>query len=327
MRNQMESVRNLMNGYKFSYLLIASVRVGIFDALLKGYNTCEKIEELLKIKRERIELLLNALVALGLVEKESIYYSLTNYKDIFSRDSVHSQVGYINYALNMTEKWRNLEKVLLDDAKDYNYQNVDSREENEVETFLQAMNTNAVSQAIYLVKNYNFENNYILDIGAGYGTHSIIIAKEFSSVRVRAFDFPMVTKILAKNIKHERLEERIQITEGDYRINLPNEDYDAIFLFAIIHQDEEEEINHLLDRIYKRLRCGGKIYLISYFLEDNKVEPLFSVMFGIEMLVRYGKGKVYTHSEMRTIFANHGFSDVIRDDNIPGPATLYIAKK
>ena len=45
------------------------------------------------------------------------------------------------------------------------------------------------------------------------------------------------------------------------------------------------------------------------------------------MLVRYGKGKVYTHSEMRTIFANHGFSDVIRDDNIPGPATLYIAKK
>lgn len=166
-----------------------------------------------------------------------------------------------------------------------------------------------------------------MDIGAGYGTHSIIIAKEFSSVRVRAFDFPMVTKILAKNIKHERLEERIQITEGDYRINLPNEDYDAIFLFAIIHQDEEEEINHLLDRIYKRLRCGGKIYLISYFLEDNKVEPLFSVMFGIEMLVRYGKGKVYTHSEMRTIFANHGFSDVIRDDNIPGPATLYIAKK
>ena len=42
MKERTEKVRNLINGYKSSYLLIASVRIGLFDILLSGSNTCEK---------------------------------------------------------------------------------------------------------------------------------------------------------------------------------------------------------------------------------------------------------------------------------------------
>jgi SAM-dependent methyltransferase len=328
MKERTEKVRNLINGYKSSYLLIASVRIGLFDILLSGSNTCERISGLLGIKYEIIELILNALVALGLVEKKESYYSLTDFKDIFSKDSAYSQLGYVNYAWDMTEKWRNLENLLIN-SKKYDIQEIENKENNEkrIRTFLEAMNANAVSQGIYLVKNYKFEKNKILDIGAGYGTHSIIIARKIQNVKINVFDLPMVTKILAENIKNEKLENQIQIVEGDYKKNLPNENYDAIFLFAIIHQDEEKEINNLVKQVYNRLKKGGKLYVTSYFLEENKIEPLFSVMFGIEMLVRYGKGRVYTHSEIMSILSAIGFSDIIRDDNIPGPATLYIAIK
>lgn len=323
MKKRINKVRDLMNGYKASYLLITAARLGVFEILSEGTTTSKNIGSRLGIENDKIELILNALVALELIEKEEDVYSLNEYKSVLQSNSTDSQVGYFNYAFSMTDKWKNLiytikKETVLDEHND---------NEEAIKEFLNAMNTNAISQAMYLADKYNFASQSIIDVGAGYGTYSMIIADKFSDAKFEVFDLPIVEKILIENITEAKLNKQISVISGDYRKNLPEKKYDAVFLFAIIHQEDEKEVERLLKNIYDRLNEGGKLYLSSYFLEENKTEPYFAVMFGLEMLVRYGKGKVYTHNEINAKLINIGYKEIARDDSMPGPATLYIASK
>lgn len=78
---------------------------------------------------------------------------------------------------------------------------------------------------------------------------------------------------------------------------------------------------------YSVLKPNGRLFLTSFFLNDDKIGPEFSVQFAIEMLVNTKNGKVYTHSEIKDLLKESNFSKMERIDEIPGPATLYIAKK
>ena len=45
------------------------------------------------------------------------------------------------------------------------------------------------------------------------------------------------------------------------------------------------------------------------------------------MLANSKNGKVYTHNEIKKLFKDSNFSNIERIDDIPSPATLYIANK
>ncbi len=140
-------------------------------------------------------------------------------------------------------------------------------------------------------------------------------------------DLPQVSKIQNKNINKENLQERLVSVECDYNIDFPNELYDDVFLFAVVHQEPKENVEKLLKNIYNVLKPNGRLFLTSFFLNDDKVSPEFSVQFAIEMLLNSKDGKVYTHSEIENIIKNSGYTKIDRIDNIPSPATLYVIEK
>ena len=83
----------------------------------------------------------------------------------------------------------------------------------------------------------------------------------------------------------------------------------------------------LLWQIYNILKPNGRLFLTSFFLNEDKISPEFSVQFAIEMLVNSKNGKVYTHSEIKNLLNDTNFSNIEKIDEIPGPATLYVANK
>ena len=104
-------------------------------------------------------------------------------------------------------------------------------------------------------------------------------------------------------------------------------EFDDAFLFAVIHQENSNDTEILIKETFKRLKAGGRLFLTSFFLDDNKIEPEFSVLFGVEMLVASKTGKVYSHSEIKKIMKDAGFVRIDCYRDIPGPATLYVAEK
>lgn len=45
------------------------------------------------------------------------------------------------------------------------------------------------------------------------------------------------------------------------------------------------------------------------------------------MLINTNKGKVYTYNEIENLIKRNNFKEIQKIDKLPGPATLYVAKK
>ena len=223
------------------------------------------------------------------------------------------------------EKYNNLENAVKNN--ELSISNFKKLTDEQAESFIQGMQANAIPQAEYIANKYDFENHTILDIGAGAGTYLINVSKKYKSVIGTMIDFPQVSKIQNRNIKKENLQDRLKSIPCNYNNDFPNGFYDDVFLFAVVHQEPRENVKKLLDNIYEVLKPNGRLFLTSFFLNDDKISPEFSVQFAIEMIASSQQGKAYTHNEMRELLKESKFSSIERIDEIPSPATLYIAKR
>lgn len=223
------------------------------------------------------------------------------------------------------EKYNNLENAIKNN--DLSIINFKKLTDEQAENFIQGMQANAIPQAEYIASKYDFENHAILDIGAGAGTYLINVSKKYKSVVGTMIDLPQVSKIQNRNIEKSNLQDRLKSVPCDYNNNFPNGFYDDVFLFAVVHQEPKENLKRLLNNIYSILKPNGRLFLTSFFLNEDKISPEFSVQFAIEMIANSQNGKVYTHSEITDLLKDCNFSDIERIDEIPSPATLYLVQK
>lgn len=324
-KEEISSFKSMINSYKLTNLIIVANNIGIFNCLSENAKSIEQIAIELELISDRIEPLLNGLVFHKIISKNKNGYYLDEYKDVLLKDSKFNQIGYINFAQTIMKKYNNLESAIKN--SDLSISNFDELTNGQAESFIQGMQANAIPQAEYIANKYNFENHNILDVGAGAGTYLINIAKKYKSVIGKMIDLPQVSKIQNSNIEKEHLKDRLISVAYNYNDDFPKEHFDDIFLFAVVHQEPKENVQKLLNNIYSVLKPNGRLFLTSFFLNDDKISPEFSVQFAIEMIASSKNGKVYTHNEIKELLKESKFSKIERIDEIPSSATLYIAKK
>lgn len=328
LQEKISEIKKITNGYKAARLLSASVNLNIFNILNRAPKTLEEISTILNIKPENLSTILNALVCYKFVELHQNAYRLDEFYDVLNPDSPNNQLGYIRHATTMSNKWAYLADAVIDKELTLkNFNDITGNEVTSTKAFIQAMEANARPQARFIVEQFDFSNHTTLDVGAGAGTYSIVMGRNYPTSKGVLFDLPAVSEIICDNIVKNELSNRFSVISGDYNVSLPDGSFDDIFLFAVAHQEDDKNIESLLTRLYEKLNNGGRLFLSSFFLNNDRISPEFSVMFALEMLIMSTKGTVYTHEEIQNLISSAGFSDIKRIDEIPGPSTLYIAKK
>ena len=324
-KEQTQKMKEMINGYKLTYLIISANNIGIFNILDDKGKTLRQIAKELNLEEERIEPILNGLTFHKIISKNKDNYYLEEYNEVLNKNSEYNQLGYIQFAETIIKRYENLENAIKN--KETATNSFKDLTEKDAESFMQGMNANAINPSKFIAENYDFDNRTILDVAAGAGTYSITVAKKYKNVTAKMIDLPEMVKIQNKRIHQEGLEDRLTSETYDYNINFPTGNYDDVFLFAVVHQEPEEQVRKLLDNIYKVLKPNGRLFLTSFFLNEDKISPEYSVQFAIEMLINTEKGKAYTHNEIQSLIKKSEFKEIERVDEIPGPATLYIGKK
>ena len=324
-KEQIKKLKEMTNSYKLTYLIMSANNIGLFDILDNEGKTLTQIAMELDLEEDRIEPILNALTFHKIISKNKDSYYLEEYNEVLNKNSEHNQLGYIKFAGTIIKRYENLENAIKN--KEVATNSFKELTEKEAENFMQGMNANAINPSKFIADNYDFHNHNILDVAAGAGTYSITVAKKHENVIAKMIDLPEMVKIQNKRIHQEGLENRITSEIYDYNISFPTGNYDDVFLFAVVHQEPKEHVKKLLDNIYKVLKPNGRLFLTSFFLNEDKISPEYSVQFAVEMLINTEEGKAYTHSEIQELMEKSQFKEIKRVDEIPGPATLYIAKK
>lgn len=309
MKNLMENVR----GFMTSRIILTGVELDVFTFFLEE-QTLDYFVDSDNLDKNAAERLLNALVAMELLEKNGSTYK-TTIKGRLVADTPKSIKAVIGHYANLWKNWDKLTEVV---RKGDEGRSKDERNEAELSDFIGAMHVIGMRNAGGVADFYDASKfRKMLDIGGGSGIYTEEFLKRNPYLTSIILDRPDVIPLTKKYADNAGVLHRVEFVEGDYHDGNFPEGYDLCLLSAVIHQNSREVNRKLYKDVLKYMKNGGSLLIRDVFLNDNRTEPTAGVIFAINMLVNTDGGNCYTWEEMRYDLLDAGFSEVrfLRDTN------------
>src|SRR5438128_7215157 len=166
----------------------------------------------------------------------------------------------------------------------------------------------------------------VLDLAAGSGIWGIALAQKSPRVRVTAVDWAGMIPTTKRITQKFGVGDRFKFIEGDLLEADFGIGYDIATLGHILHTEGEKRSRKLLKKTFRALKPGGTIVIAEWLVNDDRTEPLPSLIFAVQMLVNSEKGDTFSFNEIKSWLEEAGFKKV-RKLEAPGPSPLILATK
>ncbi len=325
-----EWLMKLADGYRISKTFFVANELDIFSQLAQGLNTLPELSTKLGVAEKGLAVLLNALVALQLVEKkEAGYYNSVLAETYLVKGKTGYQGGIFRHIHNAWFGWSQLEETLRlgHHPTDSFYQQLKVSEEWLCD-FVWGMEHLSTEAAKNVVPYLELDRvKRLLDLGCGAGTYAATFIQAYPQLEAFLFDRPHILEITKKILAQKGLLQRIKLITGDFKEDDFGDGYDFVWLSFVVHICGADNLLTLLQRIYRSLTPGGSIGLHDFFLTDDKTSPFSSAIFAVHTLAVTTEGRVYSHKEIASMLTAAGFAAPRVVNRITPRTDLVLAKK
>lgn len=247
-------------------------------------------------------MLLNSLVALGLLRKKNLMYRNT---PVAARYLVSGEPDYqgdiLRHYSTLWDNWSGLDAVLKTGKP--------QRKAHDHESFILGMHNLASLRTKGFLASLDLTGvERALDLGGGPGTYSMALAQKCKDVTI--MDFPETLKIAKRLIDKAGLSKRIKFLPGDFTNDDIGTGYDLILISQIFHAYDEKSCIAMLKKCCKALNPGGRVVVQEFPLDETRTSPLPGALFAINMLVHTTGGNTYTPKEMSGWMKKAGFNNI-----------------
>jgi len=313
----------LASGHVEARIVQTAVELRIFDALRAEPKSADALAQLLKLETHATELLLNALVAVNLLEKDAHIFSLAEVsKQYLLRSSPHYVGAMIQFDASLWTCWEKLPEALRSGGAvraPNMYQDFPA----ETETFINGMDSlvKARGDADVLGTAIDWNSvNTMLDVGSGPATYPIALCRRFTNLNATLFDLPATLKITERFVRDAGLTGRIELIAGDYRSDPIPGLYDVALLSNVIHGENAAKNEALIHKLAANLNPGGRLIIKDHILDDSRANPPVGAIFSLLMLLTTDGGRCYSFAEINAWMNNAGLNQV-RQVDLPPPLT------
>jgi len=333
-KDQVTPERLMQFGFAYAPPLIigAAVSNKVFDSLASGAKTVAQISKETGAPIRGLRAITNALVGLELLKKDRREkYSLTPESTAFLlSDRLSTQAGFFGTILpQLISRWLRLADVVRDGQPA-----VAVNQETEGTEFFSQLVENIIpmsypsAQALgdHLKVSKAKNDIRVLDLAAGSGIWGIAVAQKSPRVRVTAVDWAGMIPTTKRITRKFGVADRFQFIEGDLLEANFGTGYNIATLGHILHSEGEERSRRLLKKTFRALKSGGTIAIAEWLVNDERTEPLPSLMFAVQMLVNTEKGDTFSFNEIKSWLEEAGFKKVCKLE-APGPSPLILATK
>jgi len=228
-----DRLEQMIRGYMPSRCILTALELDIFTAVGDGANA-EQIGTRIDANARAVGMLLNALVALGLLSKSGDDYKNTPESGrFFVQGSKDNHRNGLLHTANIWHRWSTLTDTVRsgtpipigrDDSPDW------------TRNFIAGMQRNAKDRAPLVVKALGTAGvRRILDLGGGSGAYSIAFAKACPDVHCEILDVSEVVPLTAEYVSQAGVSAQVSLRAGDMLHDAFGSDYDIIMLNAICH--------------------------------------------------------------------------------------------
>lgn len=300
-------LNELIRAYRQSHAIFSAVELGLFDALVSEKQTVKNLTIKLKISRRGVEMLLHALVALGIVTHKNNFYKISNnFKYFLNSQSPESLCALIEHEIHLQKRWGFLsESIRTGKSARHHEQQKKSKDS---KRFINAMCDIGRRSSTIFLKNIIFRGDEsILDLGGGPGKYLQALCEKYEDMHVTLFDQPETVKVARQNLKNHYAYKRMHFVSGDLFSDPFGGLYDVVLLSNVIHIFGEDEILFLFKKCHSSLKDKGRILVKDLYLRSDHKGPLFTTLFALHMLVSTNTGKCYTGNEVLSMLNNAKF--------------------
>ncbi|MBI5220109.1 MAG: methyltransferase [Bacteroidia bacterium] len=303
-----ESIREMVNNYQKSRVILSAVELDIFSEIGKKAKTSEQIATALKTNRRATDRFLNTLCGLGFLIKKNHTFQNTDFALTYLCKTSPDYMYGLMHSVNQWDTWSTLtDAVTKGTTVVKRPKTINNRSSKWLDAFIGAMHYRAYKSAPGIVALLDISGvKKVLDVGGGSGAYSMGFIKSKKGITATVFDLPNVVPITKKFVAKEKFQKQINIYRGDYLTDELPKGFDLVFLSAIIHINTLKENEKLIKKCAHSLNPGGMIVIQDYIMENDRVQPPSGALFALNMLVGTIAGDTYTEGEVKSWFKKAG---------------------
>ena len=301
----------MINGFRISRTILTACELGLFNCLDGEPASSVDVARLLGTNPRATDRLMNALVVIGLLMKSGSLFSNSAFSDRHLVTTSPEYLGGIPHYINLWNTWNALTPALTAGTSVVLNNTIQDRPSEWQESFIAAMHMRGIPQAkeVAAVLSLPLQGK-ILDVGGGSGVFSFRFIRESPGLHAVVFDLPAIIPITNRYIREEGLEHFVSTLAGDYLRDDFGNDFELVFMSAIIHINSPEENRQLILRGANALRAGGQLIVLDHIMNEDRTEPAVGAFFALNMLVGTLHGDTYTRSEIESWMEQAGLSDI-----------------
>lgn len=330
-----ENIIQVALGFWASKTLLSAIEMELFTELGERSADLATLAGRLGLHPRSARDFLDALVALGFLERRDGNYSNTPSTELFLDKKKPSYIGGMLEMANLRlyPFWNNLTAglrtgELQNEAKGGGESLFVAlyADPARLKQFLAAMTglSRGANQAIAQKVPWRSYQTFA-DVGTAQGDLAVQIALANPHLEGIGFDLAEVGPIFEEYVKQNELGERLRFMPGSFFDDpLPNAD--VITMGHILHDWNLDEKRTLIEKAYKAISPGGALVVYESIIDDDRSQNAFGLLMSLNMLIETQGGFDYTGADCTGWMKDAGFREA-RFEHLVGPDSMVIGIK
>lgn len=326
-----DRIIGMASAFYDSCVLFTASDLGVFAKLAEiGPADAATMATALHFDERGARLLLDACVALELLNKDGGLYSNTSESSLFLVPGSPGDLsGAIRYNRDVYPAWGKLRSLVQSGNPVEKPESHLGQDPERTRTFVLSMHYRALAIGRAVLGELDLAGcGTLLDVGGGPGTYSVLIAQAHPGISCTVLDLPDVVAVADELIRQQGYATQVKTLAGDYRtIQFPAGN-DVINFFGMLHQESPESICALLKKAHAALNPGGIVNVMDMMTDSTHTKPKFSALFAVNMALTTENGWVFADSELTGWMEEAGFVDCsVKPLPPPMPHSFATARK
>jgi hypothetical protein len=306
-------------------MIMAGVRLGVFQALAEGPQVHERLAATLKLDADCLDLLLRCLVHSGYLELRGEHYALSALaRDTMIAGAKRELTGFAEWHYTHWEFIGHLEELIrTGEGVDFHATMTDPDAWGH---YQKAMLEMARFDAAILAKHVPVRKGAarLLDLAGSHGLMGASIARKHPPMRSTVIDLPAAIEHARRLARQERHADIVDHRPGDLLKDDLGTGWDVVLLSNILHHFTPERVRRIFARAHDALGTHGTVAVWELERPSRAKRP--SEGDGVALFFRLtSSASAYSGDEYAQWMTNAGFihTKIVRPRLRPGTVLVH----
>jgi hypothetical protein len=311
-----DRIMEIGRGFMAAKTLMTATELGLFSELASGPLDAEELRRRLGVHPRAARDFFDALVALGVLDRDGERYSNTLESDTFLDRAKPTYIGGFLEMLNarLYAFWGALGEALRTGRPQNEGKDADTdffqalyAEPARLRLFLHSMTGISLPSAKAIARKFPWAKyRTFVDVGAAQGGVPVQIALAHPHLTGGGFDLSVVGPVFEEYVASFGLSDRVRFHPGSFFTD-PLPRADVLVMGHILHDWNLDEKRMLLAKAYEALPAGGALIVYDAVIDDERRRNLAGLLISLTMLIETPGGFDYTGADAREWMSEAGF--------------------